>query len=121
MKVWLRPWADEAENDDELVLDGDELVFEDFVGDEKLFNQKNALRTWEEHEGDSADGCNSGVATKREGFPSQTRATQEADHPEAALKDTVDICEKPRLLDEAIDLRLSQLKNMRRKVERMIV
>ena len=39
------------------------------------------LKTWDEHEGDTADGCNSGVATKREGYPSQIRATQEADHP----------------------------------------
>ena len=41
----------------------------------KLSNLKKALKTWDEHEGDGADGCNLGVATKREGSPSQIRAT----------------------------------------------
>ena len=83
----------------------------------KLCNLKKALKTWDEHKGDSSDECNSGVATKREGSPSQIRAAQEADHHEAALKDIVDICQKPRLLDEARPNKALS-KNMHRKVER---
>lgn len=84
----------------------------------KLGNLKKALKTWDELEGDTADGCNSGVATKREGSPSQIRATQEADHLEAALNDLVDvICQNPRQLDEARPKK-AHSKNMRRKVER---
>ena len=86
----------------------------------KLSNLKKALKTWDEHEGDGADGCNSGVATKREGSPSQIRAAQEADHLEAALKDIVDICQKPRLLEKARPNK-AHSKSMRRKVEREYV
>eukprot|EP00731_Ephydatia_muelleri_P009869 Em0005g455a len=54
-----------------------------------------------ELKGDKAEGCNSGVAMKREGFPAQIRAMQEADHLEAASEDTVDSFQKPQLSDEA--------------------
>ena len=67
----------------------------------KLCNLKTALNIWDVHKGDKAEGCNLGVATKREGPPAQIRAMQEADHLEAASEDTVDSFQKPRLLDEA--------------------
>ena len=57
--------------------------------------------------------CNSGVATKREGFPAQIRAMQEADQLEAASEDSF---QKPQLLDEARPKAGS--KNRRRKLER---
>ena len=60
------------------------------------------------------------MATKREESPSHIRAAQEADHPKAALKDTVDICQKPQLLDEVRPNKVLS-KNMRRKMEREIV
>ena len=115
--------AEEADDDDEPVFDGDEFLFDSDEFDllrsstKKLSNLKKALKTWDEHEGDGADGCNSEVATKREGSPSQIRAAQEADHLEAALKDIVDICRKPRLFDEARPNK-AHSKSMRRKVER---
>ena len=74
----------------------------------KLCNLKTALNTWDEHK---AEGCNSGVATKREGFPAQIRAMQEA-----ASEDTVDSFQKPQLSDEARPKARS--KNRRRKLER---
>ena len=57
-----------------------------------------------------------GVATKREGFPAQIRAMQEAGHLEAASEDTVDSFQKPQLSDEARPKARS--KNRRRKLER---
>ena len=82
----------------------------------KLCNLKTALNIWDEHKGDKAEGCNSGVATKREGFPAQIRAMQEAGHLEAASEDTVDSFQKPQLSDEARPKARS--KNRRRKLER---
>ena len=82
----------------------------------KLCNLKTALNIWDEHKGDKAEGCNSGVATKIEGSPAQIRAMQEADHLEAASEDTVDSFQKPQLLDEARPKARS--KNRRRKLER---
>ena len=37
---------------------------------------KRALSDWDGLNGDNAEGCNSGVATKREGFPLLIRAMQ---------------------------------------------
>eukprot|EP00731_Ephydatia_muelleri_P017663 Em0010g761a len=82
----------------------------------KLCNLKTALNIWDEHKGDKAEGCNSGVATKREGSPAQIRAMQEADHLEAASEDTVDSFQIPQLSDEARPKAGS--KNRRRKLER---
>ena len=83
----------------------------------KLCNLKTALNIWDEHKGDKAEGCNSGVATKREGSPAQIRAMQEADHLEAASEDTVDSFQKPcHNCWMRLDLRRS--KNRRRKLER---
>ena len=76
---------------------------------------KTALNIWDEHKGDKAKGCNSGVATKREGSPTQIRAMQEADPLEAASEDTVDSYQKPQLLDEA--RHIARSKNRRRKLE----
>ena len=78
---------------------------------------KTALNIWDEHKGDKAEGCNSGVATKREGSPALIRAMQEADHLEAASEDTVDSFQKPQLSDEATRP-IARSKNRRRKLER---
>ena len=86
------------------------------VDSRKLSNLKIALKKFDELNGDKANGCNSGMATKSEGPPSQIRATQEAVHSEAASEDKVDHLLKPLTLDEARPQALS--KNRRRKLER---
>ena len=82
----------------------------------KLCNLKTALNLWNEHKGDKAEGCNSGVVRKREGSPTQIRAMQEAGHLEAASEDTVDSFQNPQQLEEARPKARS--KNRRRKLER---
>ena len=56
----------------------------------KVRHLKLVLNQWDEQTGNEAEGCNSEVATKREGSPLRIRAMQEADYLEAASIDKVD-------------------------------
>ena len=68
---------------------------------------KTALIDWDGQTGDEAERYTSGVATKREGSPLPIRATQEADHPEAASKDLGTVSLKNHNSWMRLDQRLS--------------
>ena len=100
-------WLDSEDSYQKWEVAHDRVVARDLLprSEGRAGNLNKALRDWDAgHTGDKAEGCDSGVAVKREGsqIPLPINTMQEPVHPKAVSNDFVNLSKKtPQKLNEA--------------------